>query len=290
MGSGKGTSLLPVVTYVHISRKIISIAKYRISSAVTTFFLIMVTLFFFLNLKSKVVAFTSSKSYACQRKSPYGVTPPSIRFQHMALFLVYWQLLLPEYIKISVGQIVELIGRPELFQEKEILEGRPDYIQRGRLLKPKSNLTINSLSHFLGMIRFASVTLALLVVATFLTSSDAWWRRRRRRSCSAVHCQVGSWSSWSSCSRLCGGGTMSRTRSKTVNEYCGGGCAYHLRETRACNTNCCPVDCLFSWSAWSSCNGCGMSSHSRTPIISRHSSCNGRACPGRQTRSCNTNV
>ena len=138
------------------------------------------------------------------------------------------------------------------------------------------------------MIGFASVTLELLVVATFLTSSNAWWSRRRR-SCSAVHCKVGSWNSWSSCSRLCGGGTMSRTRSKTVNEHCGGGCAYHLRETRTCNTNCCPVDCLFSWSAWSSCKGCGMSSHSRTPIISRHSSCNGRACPGKQTRSCNTN-
>ena len=140
------------------------------------------------------------------------------------------------------------------------------------------------------MVRYPVVLLELVVVTVFLTSSsNAWWSRRRR-SCSVRHCQVGSWSAWSSCSKSCGGGTKSRTRRKTVTEYCGGGCAYHLTETTTCNANCCPVDCSYSWNAWSPCTGCGISSHSRTPRIYRRNSCNGRPCPGTQTRSCDTKV
>ena len=77
-----------------------------------------------------------------------------------------------------------------------------------------------------------------------LTEAGAWRRRRRRRRspppCSAVNCQVGSWTSWSSCSHQCGTrGTQSRTRQQGQAASCGGTCPYHLRETRACNRDNC---------------------------------------------------
>ena len=103
-------------------------------------------------------------------------------------------------------------------------------------------------------------------------------------------CTVSSWSSWSSCSRTCGSGVKTRTRTKTTYESCGGSCYYyHFKERTTCNSNCCPVNCLYSWGSWSSCSGCGMSSHSRSPTIHRYSRCNGKSCPSKQTRSCNTN-
>lgn len=139
------------------------------------------------------------------------------------------------------------------------------------------------------MVRCTTVILALGTIALVLTPSNAWWSRRRR-SCSAVHCRVSNWNAWSSCSRTCGGGLATRTRRKTVTESCGGGCAYQLKETKTCNTICCPVDCVYTWSPWSKCLGCGISNHFRTPVIQRHSSCNGKPCPAKQTKSCYTNV
>ena len=38
---------------------------------------------------------------------------------------VFCVLIISEYIKISAGHIVELIGRPELFQEKEKSPRKP---------------------------------------------------------------------------------------------------------------------------------------------------------------------
>ena len=107
--------------------------------------------------------------------------------------------------------------------------------------------------------------------------------------CSASDCTVSTWSSWSSCSRTCGSGVKTRTRTRTSYESCGGSCYYHFKETTTCNSHCCAVNCLYSWGSWSSCSGCGMSSHSRSPTIHRYSRCNGNSCPSKQTRSCNTN-
>ena len=78
-----------------------------------------------------------------------------------------------------------------------------------------------------------------------LTETSAWRRRRRRRRrspppCSAVNCQIGSWSSWSSCSYRCGtSGTQSRTRQQTQAASCGGTCHYHTYESQACNRGNC---------------------------------------------------
>ena len=87
-----------------------------------------------------------------------------------------------------------------------------------------------------------------LMVFCFLFSlmeinSIFWRRRRRRRSlppCGAVNCQVGSWTSWSACSHLCGtSGTRQRTRAVTQAASCGGTCPYSLGETQACNRDSC---------------------------------------------------
>ena len=84
------------------------------------------------------------------------------------------------------------------------------------------------------------MTICLLLL---LTLSNSWWgrrRRRRRRSCSSVNCQVGGWTSWSSCSHQCGtSGTQARTRQQMRAASCGGTCPYHLRETQACNRDGC---------------------------------------------------
>lgn len=131
---------------------------------------------------------------------------------------------------------------------------------------------------------------ALFLLSFILQPSTAWFFSRRRRSCSASNCRMSSWGSWSSCSRSCGGGTRSRSRYKVASESCGGSCPYSTRQTGRCNTNCCRVDCSFTWGTWSPCTGCGNTTQSRSPTINRSPSCGGTACPGKQTRSCDTGV
>ena len=144
------------------------------------------------------------------------------------------------------------------------------------------------------MVRCAAIILTLATVFVVLALSSAWRRRRRRRSgchyAPDYHLHGTSWTGWSPCSRSCGGGLTIRTR--WINKWdppCWLG-RYHINETKTCNTNCCLVNCVYSWSPWSKCLGCGMSSHSRTPVIHWHGSCGGRACPAKQTKTCNTGV
>lgn len=85
-----------------------------------------------------------------------------------------------------------------------------------------------------------------LIVFCFLLSSmevTSWRRRRRRRSpppCEPVDCQVGSWTSWSSCSHQCGtSGVQHRTRTVTQAASCGGSCPYSMDQTDTCNRDGC---------------------------------------------------
>lgn len=136
----------------------------------------------------------------------------------------------------------------------------------------------------------AILLLLCFVLFDIIVVSHSWWIARRRRSCSPSNCRVSSWSSWTPCTRPCGTGTQARARTKIVPESCGGGCSYSFKETRTCNSNCCPVNCGYSWGSWSACKGCGKSTHSRAPRIYVNPSCGGRSCPGRQTRSCDTGL
>ena len=72
---------------------------------------------------------------------------------------------------------------------------------------------------------------------------------RGRRRCGRVDCQWGSWGNWEECSETCDGGTQVRRRSIARHPSCGGSACRGLHtETRPCNTQCCPVDCI--WGSW----------------------------------------
>ncbi|XP_068691216.1 prestalk protein-like [Montipora foliosa] len=80
----------------------------------------------------------------------------------------------------------------------------------------------------------------LFLVLLLPENAILWRRRRRRRAPAPVNCQVGSWTSWGSCSYLCGdSGTQTRTRAITVAAAHGGTCSYHLSESQACNRGNC---------------------------------------------------
>merc|ERR1711865_1053472 len=56
-------------------------------------------------------------------------------------------------------------------------------------------------------------------------------------------CKVGKWNKWSTCSKTCGGGTHSRTRTVLELAKHGGKCV-PLYMTEGCSARPCPVDCI----------------------------------------------
>ena len=136
----------------------------------------------------------------------------------------------------------------------------------------------------------ATIFFVLLCMSCLFPSVDSW-RRRRRRRCYR-NCTPGSWSGWNTCTKSCGRGTQYRTRGITVPAICGGTCNHALKETRNCNTQCCPVNCAWSWNAWGPCSGCGISTKTRTIRIKQNPRCGGTSCSSvkSQTVSCDTGV
>eukprot|EP00798_Chlamydomonas_sp_ICE-L_P025730 gene25730-11389_t len=106
-----------------------------------------------------------------------------------------------------------------------------------------------------------------------------------------VSCEVSSWSAYSSCSRTCGGGTMSRSRDVTRNAANGGAGCPSLTESMACNTQGCPVSCEVSgWSAYSSCTKtCGGGTMSRSRSVMINAAYGGAGCPSlSESTACST--
>jgi len=108
-----------------------------------------------------------------------------------------------------------------------------------------------------------------------------------------VHCQWGGYGQWSQCSATCGGGTRSRTRDVLIRKSKGGrSCSGSRTQYSQCNTQPCPVNCLWgSWTAWSSCTKtCGGGTTSRTRKVLISQSNGGAACSGGRNlvRNCNT--
>merc|ERR1711974_319166 len=72
----------------------------------------------------------------------------------------------------------------------------------------------------------------------------------------AIDCVWSQWARWSSCSKSCGGGTKTRSRGKEMQaKYGGKECVGSSTFTNNCNTNSCPIDCVWDrWAQWSSCS------------------------------------
>lgn len=115
-----------------------------------------------------------------------------------------------------------------------------------------------------------------------------------------INCKVSDWSEWGSCSKECGGGVKSRSRTITSPALNGGLCpeSSNTSETQSCNTDACPVNAVpvncetSDWSEWSSCSKtCDGGITSRTRTITKQAS-GGGVCPEASNTSeqkqCNT--
>ncbi|XP_061184993.1 uncharacterized protein LOC133193009 [Saccostrea echinata] len=118
-------------------------------------------------------------------------------------------------------------------------------------------------------------------------------------TCTLSACPIdgkwGSWGSYGSCSKTCGGGTQSRSRScsNPAPQHGGKSCPGSTSSSQNCNTHNCPID--GNWASWGSYGACsltcggGVQSRSRT-CTNPAPQYQGKSCSGSSTssRSCNT--
>jgi hypothetical protein len=95
-----------------------------------------------------------------------------------------------------------------------------------------------------------------------------------------VDCQLSaSWSDWSSCSKPCGGGQQTQTRTVVKAAAHGGKECPVSSQQQACNTQACPVDCQLSEPHWSDCSHtCGGGQKTLTRTVVKAAAHGGRAC------------
>jgi hypothetical protein len=107
-----------------------------------------------------------------------------------------------------------------------------------------------------------------------------------------VDCVVSAWSEWGPCTKTCGGGEQTRTRTVISPAANGGQPCPVLSETRTCNEQPCPVDCVVSdWTPWGACSlPCGGGTQTRTRTIITQAANGGTPCPINlvEEQSCNT--
>jgi hypothetical protein len=60
----------------------------------------------------------------------------------------------------------------------------------------------------------------------------------------AIHCATSAFDAWSTCTKSCGTGAQSRSRSITMHAAHGGYVCPYLEETRSCNAAACATDCV----------------------------------------------
>ncbi|CAK8671655.1 unnamed protein product [Clavelina lepadiformis] len=107
--------------------------------------------------------------------------------------------------------------------------------------------------------------------------------RHCNAECCPVDCVWGKWSDFGSCSASCDGGTQTRSRSFKPEATCGGSkCKGPSSESQDCNSQCCPIDCVWdNWEKWSSCSAtCGKASRTRKRWKKTVADCGGKACSG----------
>lgn len=102
-------------------------------------------------------------------------------------------------------------------------------------------------------------------------AADHDWRVNYIAYATPTNCEVSSWSTYGDCSKSCGTGTMTRTRTVSVPAYYGGKCDDALEDKLACKPDPCPVDCeLSAWSPFSACTiTCGEGTKRRTRYMVR---------------------
>ena len=88
----------------------------------------------------------------------------------------------------------------------------------------------------------------ILIVYLFITielshSSCMPWGISPWRHCDPFDCQWGPWKSFTKCSKSCGIGKQTRSRSKSIIERNGGKCLGSPNETKSCNNQNCPTKC-----------------------------------------------
>tara|TARA_Y100000817_G_C16842006_1_gene538447 strand:+ start:172 stop:1584 length:1413 start_codon:yes stop_codon:yes gene_type:complete len=118
------------------------------------------------------------------------------------------------------------------------------------------------------------------------------------RTCMLRECGEceGGWGEWSECSDNCGGGTQERSYTVIENAEEGGvECPNESgdTETRECNTQPCPVQCVGDWGAWGGCSvECGGGTQERTYSVTSAAVAGGAECPATdgesESRACNT--
>lgn len=115
------------------------------------------------------------------------------------------------------------------------------------------------------------------------------------QACNTQLCPVdceGGWSDYGACDVTCGGGTQTRTWTTTTPSAHGGAaCPSPTTQSRECNTDPCPVDCVGTWSDYKPCNvPCGGGTQTRSWTTITPSAHGGTACPSptMELRECNT--
>jgi len=106
-----------------------------------------------------------------------------------------------------------------------------------------------------------------------------------------IDCKLSTWSTYSSCTKSCGTGTMYRTKSVINSAAHGGADCTTDRHTRTCNLQACPIDCKVSgWSGRSACTErCGGGVNSKTRSVINTQKYGGRSCPSLKTAvTCNS--
>jgi hypothetical protein len=96
-----------------------------------------------------------------------------------------------------------------------------------------------------------------------------------------VNCDVSPWSAYSSCSKSCGTGNWTRTRTIIRQATLSGTVCPDLNQTTTCREEHCPVDCEFeSWTEWTTCTkSCGAGTKERSRKVTTYPQYGGIKCP-----------
>ena len=115
-------------------------------------------------------------------------------------------------------------------------------------------------------------------------AADNSWRVNYITASGSHDCHVSDWTAWGTCSTTCGGGLSEKSRIVLQQASGKGSCNYALKETRACATERCVIDCAVSaWAAWASCSAtCGTGTTRRARSVAAIPSPGGKPCPIRE--------